>query len=369
MSSKLEVFVVCTGLGYINRGYESFTREVFDALDNQAELNCRLFKGKGRSAKNEYGVFNFNREGKIARWLKRYIGKDTYYYEQLSFFFFFIPYILLYRPKIILFSDFYLGCFLYHLKRFLKLRYKLLYSNGAPNGPPFHFADHVQQLLPFYYDQAIEGGENPKKHTILPYGVALSRKYSILNKEEKKQLRNKYGIPSDVRVILSVGAVNTYHKRIDYLIDEFTYLDSNDNYLLIVGQIEDESHSMIAKANSTLKGYGYQFLSLPYEQMSEVYQLADDFVLASLSEGFGRVFLEALSAGLKVFTHDYPVSRQVLGEHAFYGDFSKKRELATLLQMFPDDDMAKKIERVEYVKRSYSWDVLKSKYVDMLKKL
>jgi hypothetical protein len=49
----------------------------------------------------------------------------------------------------------------------------LLYSNGAPLHPPFLEVDHVQQVAPFYYDEALNAGEPPERHSLVPYGISV----------------------------------------------------------------------------------------------------------------------------------------------------------------------------------------------------
>src|SRR6185437_484660 len=152
MIQKPKTFIVCCGLGHVNRGYETFTRECFDALKDSSELDLILYKGAGKTEKKEVALWCLKRNGSVAKSLGNLFKKDAYYFEQLTFFISFIPSILLKKPDVIFFSDFILGCWLSHFKRILNLKYKLLFSNGAPNGPPFRLFDHVQQLLPVHLE-------------------------------------------------------------------------------------------------------------------------------------------------------------------------------------------------------------------------
>ena len=47
LPGRLRVFLVCPGVGHVNRGYETFTRECFEALKADDRFDLFLFKGAG----------------------------------------------------------------------------------------------------------------------------------------------------------------------------------------------------------------------------------------------------------------------------------------------------------------------------------
>ena len=51
---RLRVLLVCPGLGHVNRGFETFTAECFDALQGDERINIYLCKGAGPSAEREH---------------------------------------------------------------------------------------------------------------------------------------------------------------------------------------------------------------------------------------------------------------------------------------------------------------------------
>ena len=99
----------------------------------------------------------------------------------------------------------------------------------------------------------------------------------------------------------------------------------------------------------------------------ELEHAADLFVLASLQEGFGRVFLEALIYGLPVIAHDHPVMRFVLGSEGTFGDLSTPGVLAALIREKWDgeDSAADAIRRREMIRARFSWAVLAPQYRQM----
>jgi len=360
--NSINVFIVCTGLGHINRGYESFTRECFDALKDTTEFKLYLIKGGGKSIGNEITLPNLPRRKKAAQFFSKLFPTDAYTIEQFTFCLSMLPLILIKKPAAIYYSDFTLGTYLWHLRKHLKFKYKLLFSNGAPNGPPFKTEDHVQQLLPVYLEQAILEGAPAFMQTLLPYGFNINIDERLNSISKKEVIRKRLGFASSQKVILSVGAVNKHHKRMDYIIEEVAKL-GNDYFLVILGQFEAETPELSEMATVQLPGR-FTIANVSYEQVKDYYVASDYFVLASLNEGFGRVLIEALSYGLPCIVHDYINAKQVLGNYGTYLNMKNKGELA---QYFTKETVAIDKEKlIQTAYNRYSWNVLKNDYLKMI---
>ena len=366
------VFLPCTGLGRINRGYETWANSCFQTLRDEPDIDIYLYKGGGPSAKKEITVPNLPRRTSLAERLAEVFKKDGYFVEQFTFFFFFLPHVLAKRPDIIFFSDFFLGTFLWNFRerigKKLGLKYKLVFCNGAPNGPPFTRCDLVQQLLPYFLKQALDAGEPPEKHFLLPYGLKIDADV-ILSDEEKLALRRKLGVPTDKKIIVSVGGVQASHKRMDYLISEFAPLPKEEYFLVIVGQYGPETEQIREMAQRLLPGR-HLITTAHFNDVWQYYAMADIFVLCSLMEGFGLVYIEALRAGLPVLAHDFPVSREVVQTEGIFADFTKPGELTKLIESVSHDATAFSPQaaqrRRDFVRNTYSWSVLKKRYLEML---
>jgi 1,2-diacylglycerol 3-alpha-glucosyltransferase len=139
--------------------------------------------------------------------------------------------------------------------------------------------------------------------------------------------------------------------------------------LVIVGQYGPETSQIKDMAQRLLPGR-HIITTLHFDDVWQYYAMADIFVLCSLKEGFGLVYIEALRAGLPVLAHDFPVSREVLQSEGIFADFSKPGELTNLIASVSKDEAAFSPEaaqrRRDFVRQTYSWEVLKSKYVQML---
>jgi 1,2-diacylglycerol 3-alpha-glucosyltransferase len=367
MKNKQTVFLVCTGLGHINRGFESFSRECFDELKQSDDFGLYLLKGGGRTQNNEIAVWNLARNGKGNKILRKLTGKDAYYLEQLSFFLGMLPTLFGKRPSLIYYSDFLLGTFLWNLRQRLRLNYRLLFSNGAPNGPPFTRTDHIHQLLPVYLNQAIVEGTQSEIQTVLPYAISVNKEKVMKEILEIHQLREELQLPLGKKIIISVGAINSFHKRMDYLVSEFSLLDKSKYYLVLLGQIDADSSSILNIASETLDSATYRITQVSQLEVNKYLVASDYFVLASLNEGLPRVLPEALCAGLLPIVHDYVITRETLKEYGVYLDLTLPGKLAEGINEVDKRNVGK-TELVGFGWAHFSWQQLGSQYQAMIKK-
>lgn len=363
---KDKVFIVCSGVGHVNRGYESFTRECFDTLKDETAFDLYMLKGGGKSGGREIKVNCIQRNSASAKRLAKLLKVEPYWIEQLTFFFGMLPTLFKYRPKVIFYSDFILGTFLWHFRKRIDLKYKLLFSNGAPNGPPYKTEDHVQQLLPLYLAAAIKQNEPVEKQTVLPYAIDI--KDIDLTETGISALRKELSLPLDKKIIVSVGAVNSDHKRMHYVVDEFSKISSPNYYLVILGQIDEKSEEIFSLAKEKLKADSYIIKQVPGDAVAKYMAASDYFILASLKEGLPRVLPEALSNGLLPIVHDYNVTRETLGDYGAFYDLTKDE---VLLKAVEDVDKRglSKAEIRQYARDTYSWENLRSGYVSMITKV
>ncbi|MCB0197700.1 MAG: glycosyltransferase family 4 protein [Anaerolineae bacterium] len=363
----MKMFLVCSGLGQINRGFETFTLECFEALTKVPSLDATLFKGGGRSQDKAIKLWNFSRNTSMAKRLGKTTGRSAYYIEQLTFTLSLLPYIRQKKPDVIFFSDGTIGNLLWHWRRTTKQMYKLLFSNGGPLSPPFSRWDYVHQLTPSHLQTALDAGEPVTKQSMIPYGIQVNNQLQIMRDIERQALRRQLGLPAEKPIILTVGTINQSHKRMDYVIREVAALREPRPYLVMLGQFDEESAEVISLGNQLLGRDNFQAKTVPYHKIAKYYQIADAFVLASLNEGFGRVLLEAMSHGLPCLVHDYDVTRFVLGQEGYFADFRATGSLAELIKAtLTSQDKAKKLRRHQSVYKRFSWDTLRPMYVDMI---
>jgi len=378
-ASMTKVFIVCPGVGRIQRGYESFTRECFDALSKRASIDITLFKGAGKPAEKEIVLRILPKEGalaiqlarvtqKLGEMFKGHHGYDAYYIEQLTFVLSLLPYINQEKPDVIYFSDQAIGDLLGIWRRFRKQNFKLLFCDGSPLTPNLPRCDHVQQLTPALLQRAIDHRIPARKQSLIPLGFHLAPKLERLTTAAKLELRRKLNLPESRPLVLSVGAINKHHKRMDYVIQEVAKIPEPRPYLLLLGQQELETPEVLHLGNQLLGSDNFQIRTVPYEEVAAFYKVANCFILASLNEGFGRVLVEALASGLPCLAHDYSIPCFVLGEEGYFADFTKEGSLTRLLNtvLAEGEDMTKPYLRHQSAYDRFSWDRLLPAYIDMI---
>lgn len=364
----IRVLFCCTGVGIFNRGIESFFRESFDGLkDAMPGVECRLIKGAGPSSDRERAVWCLPRTGKIAEFLGRLIRRNAYVVEQLSSFPAVVLQIRKSQPDVIFYSDSNLGFQLYRWRKWIGVPYKLLFSNGGPINAPFVRTDYVQQVAPLYLEEALKAGEPPEKHFMVPYGIDPGTA-PTMDIPERMHLRRKLGLPENRSIVLSVGWIAKQHKRMDYLIKEVAALPEPRPFLQLLGAMDENSHEIIELGNKLLGPDNFSVKSVPFGQVRDYYDAADCFVLCSLKEGFGRVYLEALKHGLPTIAHHFPVMDFVLGDVGIQGDLSREGELCKLLseQLCRSFDQSSANKRWQSVKDRFSWECLAESYSNMM---
>ena len=268
------------------------------------------------------------RTSAIAAAIGRAVRRNAYVTEQLSSFLPVVCQIRQFRPDVIFYSDANLGFLLYRFRHWIGVPYRLLFSNGGPIGPRFARFDFVHQVAPYYQNQAMQAGEPPEKHVMVPYGLRVGPEPRMLDPEERRARRDRLGMPAARRVVLSVGWISRAHKRMDYVVEEVARLPPPRPFLMLLGAMDENSGDIVCLARERLGPDGFVARSVPYQEVAQYYDAADCFVLASLKEGFGRVFLEALAHGLPVIAHRHPVMQYVIGDQGVLADLSVEGALA-----------------------------------------
>lgn len=372
-----KIFLVCPTLGRVNRGIESFTKECFQVLTKIPLLDVTLFKGAGSSFKDNITLRNLHRDEWLTSQLVRVfrISNKTsnLLVEDGTFFLNLLPYIHLYKPDVVYFSHYNIGSLLWHWRKRTKQNYKLLYRNGGPTGGEalkklkFRF-DHIQQLSPTEFQKAIDAGVPATKQTLLPNAIDMPSELKTTTLSERKALRRKLNLPEKRPLIISVAAINKYHKRLDYVINEVSTLPEPRPYLLLLGQQESETPEILHLGNQVLGSDNFQIRTVNQHEVPDYYQVADAFVLASLKEGLPRVCIEAMSHGLPCLVHDYEVTQFILGEEGYMANFELNGSLTSLIPqaLAEAHDISKCRLRHQRAYERFSWEKLCPKYVKLI---
>jgi glycosyltransferase involved in cell wall biosynthesis len=168
--------------------------------------------------------------------------------------------------------------------------------------------------------------------------------------EAISQIKNKYGIPEDAKVLVTAGILNR-GKNIESLIACLPKIQVKNIYLIIAGDASTEAdlHYKDSLRELTNKlGVHKQVIFtgwLEKEDLWKIYLASDLFVLPSLNEGMPNVLLEALGSGLPCLGSDIPGIKEILQNEELLFD---PREGTTLVknieQIFSDPHVYDKVK-------------------------
>jgi len=361
-----KVALLCSGLGQVKRGFESFTEELYTLLRD--DIDVTLFKGGGRGVENREIVLKYLNKDGIMRFTYLPIGVRRFI-ESFTFSLSFIPFLLRENYNVIFISEVGIGFLLIFLKKVFRFNFNVIISNGGPMPPSkIYFIDFIAQVTESEYRKSLDYGFPKEKISLLPYGI-YSRKFNI--QPEKTELRLKYKIPIDKYVLLSVGQINRHHKRIDFLIETFSLLNDEKYFLLIVGGNDLEIKKIKDEANSKLKDNYLFLIDVEHETMPEIYKLADCLVHCSLFEGFARVFLEAMSARIPIIAHNMENNAWPINNKECLIDMRNKYELIKKIKIFSENrTLVESIIENNYnnVVKRFDWAILKDQYLAVIER-
>ena len=369
------VLLYSPGLGYIRRGLETFTQELYEALQGESALTTTLCQSTENVLSQAIPIWAPKRNSDLyqAKVFQRFQPKS--YRIENFYFSLFLTWICYTKScDIVHFSETIPANVLFHLRNRIGGSFQLLFSNGGPALPKDYCRyDYVQVLTPDQKQEALQFGYPEHRLFLVPYGLNCQVFSKHLQAAEKDALRQQLGLPRDRVIVLSVGAINASHKRMDWLVEAFSTLDPTQFFLWIVGQSEAETKAIQALAAARLCQGSYRFDSLPYDQMPTAYAVADYFVLCSLQEGFGRVYLEAMAAGLPIIAHRNATTEWILGEDSSgLVDLTKQDNLRDALVSFEGNYFERESQQSTNQTRVFSrfdWGSLKGQYIQMYQQI
>ncbi len=378
----MKIALLCSGLGNIKRGHETFIRELFDLLKN--DLDVTLLKGEGGEKKNEIVIFNIPRNSQILKSLKNNLVCSDKWREAIdeerrtklemeTFAYNSLPYLLKADYDIIQCPEAEVINILYQHREFFKKRPFFVYSNGGalpPNKYPlFDFVQHHS-----FYSYSI-AGRFKKKSFLIPYCVNLNKFYPAKIKD--KSIRKRFNIPPNVFLILSAGAICDNHKRMPHLIKEVNKIANNTDdknnknvHLLILGEESGESEKIKEFGKKILKNR-IHFGTVEHEELPKAYQSADLFVLCSLFESFGIVFLEAMACKLPIISTNHKNQKWIMGDSAVLINMKKEGLLAEKIKLLMKNPLLREqlAEKGYKEVKKFSANNIKKEYVQMYKKI
>ena len=184
---------------------------------------------------------------------------------------------------------------------------------------------------------------------------------------DKDNLRKKYNIPLDKKVILfgaADGGTENPMKGFSYLVEAIRKLSPEEYVLAVFGNAGE----------SLLDLQGYDIFKLGYivemKVLQEIYNLADVFVNPSLQEAFGFTVCEAMSCGIPVVAFEVGGNREQIThrENGYLAKYQNVDELAEGIAYCAryTEKLGKK---AHLAAQQYSYENIGNQYKDLLRTL
>jgi glycosyltransferase involved in cell wall biosynthesis len=168
--------------------------------------------------------------------------------------------------------------------------------------------------------------------------------------------REEFRLPSDGLVVLMVSALIA-SKRVDVGVDAVSRIPGAHLVVAGNGPMRD---AIEAEADRKMPGR-FTRLSVPPQQMPDLYRSADVFLHLSKDESFGNVYVEAMATGLPVVAHDSPRSRWIMGDDEFLTDTDDPDSVVRQIEFARDTSPAQSQKRVMKA-GAFSWVKIAEKY-------
>ncbi len=336
----MRIAIASSGLGHISRGIETWAVSLAAALQ-ETTMKAHLFQGSGTSQSEwRYTLPCLQRfDPRAARLVRsfrrvggwRYGLGSGYQVEQTTFA------LHLWRRvrrdyDLVHVQDPWLALLLDRLYRAGRSRPRVVLAHGTEE--PVEVLkkySYLQHLAPCYLDEWEPHRPDSQRAFAIPNFVDVEQ-YAPGDRQEA---RRRFGIAPDVLTVVCVAAVKRTHKRIDYLLrefSEFTRRSTAPCLLLVAGAREAETDEMMALGRELLGDRVRFLLNVPREDIPSLLRCADLFALASRHEMMPIAVLEALAAGLPVICNDTPVLRWMVGKAGIPGDLTREGGIVSSLQ-------------------------------------
>lgn len=201
-------------------------------------------------------------------------------------------------------------------------------------------AKEIVVVNPSFKKELVRFGIDEKKITYIPNFVSHGSFYPK-SSEEKLALKKELGFPTDKKVVIAVGQVQTRKGVLDFIkIAEkcpnmyfvwaggFSFKGITDGYKELKAEMEKE--------RPNLKFLGIQ----PREKMNDIYNASDIFILPSFNELFPMALLEACNSGLPYVVRDLDLYKDIL-----LGDYLKAKDVDGFVSQL--NDLAKNSDSYE----------------------
>lgn len=248
------------------------------------------------------------------------------------------------------------------------LRLFLYLNDLFMNKFSFKFIDKIISITPWELDILNKYVNDENKIKVIPNGVdkILYKKIKRNNFKIKNNIKEKYLVlffgrlnPTKGPEMLAKTAINITKKR-------------KDIAFVWVGPDEGKAEEV----KELIKGYSNMKYLGPLrgkENLAEMYQAANVYVLPTYREGLPLTIFEAMASGLPIVASPvngipFEMKEGINGFFSNYGDLESLEK--NILEIIDNKRLAKKLSQNNLKKsKNYSWDDIYKKYMEEYKKL
>lgn len=223
-------------------------------------------------------------------------------------------------------------------------------------------------------EEYIKLGINPNKIFIIPLVIDHEFFSQEPSAERKEQLRKKYGIQESDIIVLFAGNIRS-QKKSDTVLKAVKELQSefNNLKLLQIGKdfLKTEGQKSIQEMASELgiTDKVIQTGRIPFEELRDLFHLANVAVQSSTHEGQCLVAFEFASAKLPVCLSDINSFKVIFADSTLFHEPEDPKKLASNIKEYINDkDLVEKHTKINWdiVKKDYDFEVIQKKMEDLL---
>jgi 1,2-diacylglycerol 3-alpha-glucosyltransferase len=346
------IAVASTGVSHVTRGIETWAIDLAAALRRRGIDSC-LLQGSGPEDAHRKTVPCLKRGSAGNKWLAKYAPgffwrmrlKSAYDIEQTTFALNLVASRKAQSFDILHTQDPHLAHMLDRCQQLGLFKPRVILAHGTEEPPEYltKFAN-LQHLAPHHMEEIRDQQLPGTKWFVGPNFVDTD----CFKPGTNLQLRAELGIPASAFVVLTSAAVKRQHKRVDYLINEFSSFCKSypeDAHLIVAGASHEDTAELKALAASLTAGRVHFLLDQPKDRMPDILRAADLFVLCSLKEMMPIALLEALATGLPAIVSEHPVVSWMRGNGGTSIAMQKDTALATELGKWADTGLRAAISK------------------------
>ncbi len=361
--SSGKIFLVCTGLGIVQRGFETYIADLTGKLQSSTTTFTTTLYSGGKYESNKVNskqLFCISRNNRVLNFLFGHAIVSEL--ELYSFFLSLLLETILNKPNVIYLGEYKLYCYLFKIRKLFNLSFSLVLYTGGQVSPGLYDVekDFVHHVTDVYYNELVKRGYPKERQFVLPHFISLSEKNHALTQVQLSS--NSAG----KKIIVSVGMIDSKIKRMDQFVKVLAK-EPKKYFPILLGESTSDTPIIISQLENSFGKNNFFLGKVNRGELFSYLNHADLFMLLSPRESFGLAAIEALSVGLPVICCDYSESRYVLknvGTFVECNDPNKiKDKVDEILAIEPTDTEIQ--QRIDFVKNNYSWEFLGNKYLQM----